>query len=73
MLLQTLYEDGDATEDENFDVPIVSDVANSNPDNIFDGLRSVFDKETIRKIEANTRDQSENPEWFNHCKGRITA
>lgn len=51
------------------------DVANSNPDIIFDALRSVFDKETIRKIETitNQDDQSENPEWYNHRKGRITA
>lgn len=73
MLLQTLYEDGDDIEDEIFDVPIVLDVANSNPDNIFDALRSVFDKETIRKIETITKDQSENPELYNHRKGRITA
>lgn len=32
------------TEDEIVDVPTVSDVANSNPVNIFDALRSVFDK-----------------------------
>lgn len=51
------------------------DVANSNPDIIFDALRSVFDKETMRKIETitNQDDQSENPEWYNHRKGRITA
>lgn len=51
------------------------DVSNSNPDIIFDALRSVFDKETIRKIETitNQDDQSENPEWYNHRKGRITA
>lgn len=61
------------TEDEIVDVPTVSDVANSNPVNIFDALRSVFDKKTIRKIEANTRDQSEDPEWLNHRKRRITA
>lgn len=77
MLLQTLYEDGDDIEDEIFDVPTVFflDVANSNPDIIFDALRSVFDKETMRKIETitNQDDQSENPEWYNHRKGRITA
>lgn len=64
LLLQTLYEDDDYIEDEMFDVPTVLDVANSNPDNIFDALRSVFDKETILKIEANTKVQSENPEWY---------
>lgn len=75
MLLQTLYEDGDAIEDKIVDVPTVLDLANSNADNIFDALRSVFDKETIRKIETitNQEDQSENPEWYNHRKGRITA
>lgn len=73
MLFQTLYDDGDDIEGEIFDVPIVLDVANSEPDNIFDALRSVFDKETIRKIETITKDQSENPEWYNQPKGRVTA
>lgn len=37
-------------EDEMFDVPTVLDVANSNPDNIFDALRSVFDKYSKLKL-----------------------
>lgn len=56
-----------------FDVPAVLDVANSYPDNTCDTLISVFDKETIRKIETITKDESENPEWYNHWKGRIIA
>lgn len=73
LLLQTLYEDGDDTKDEIFDVPAVLDVANSYPDNTCDTLRSVFDKETIRKIETLTKDESENPEWYTYWKGRIIA
>lgn len=49
------------------------DVANSYPDNTCDTLRSVFDKETIRKIETLTKDESENPEWYTHWKGRNIA
>lgn len=54
-LLQTLNEDGDDIEDAISDIPTVLDVANSNPDNIFDALKSVFDKEPIRKIETITK------------------
>lgn len=73
LLLQTLYEDGDYIEDEIVDVQTVLDVANSNPDNIFDALRSVSGKETIRKIETITKDQSENSDWYTHRKCGIIA
>lgn len=44
LLLQTSYEDGDDIENDIFDVPIVMNVANSNPGNIFDAFRGVYDK-----------------------------
>lgn len=44
LLLQTSYEDGDDIENDIFDVPIVMNVANSNPGNIFDAFRRVSDK-----------------------------
>lgn len=44
LLLQTSYEDGDEFENDIFDIPIVMNVANSNPGNIFDAFRRVSDK-----------------------------
>lgn len=44
LLLQTSYDDGDEFENDIFDIPIVMNVANSNPGNIFDAFRRVSDK-----------------------------
>lgn len=44
LLLQTSYEDGDDIENDIFGVSIVMNVANSNPGNIFDAFRGVYDK-----------------------------
>ena len=76
LILQTLYDTGDNSEDDSdsLEIPTVLDVANSNHgENLFVALQKTFDKDTICKIEQITKDQSENPEWFNHRKGRITA
>lgn len=74
LLLQTLYDEGDQSDDENcLNIPTILDVTKSNPSNIFDALKSILTKDVIKEIEENTKDQSDNPEWFNHRKGRITA
>lgn len=36
-------------------------------------MKDTFSKDVIQKIEENIKDQNENPEWFNHRRGRITA
>ena len=36
-------------------------------------IKKTFDKDSIRKIEQITKDDSENLEWFNHREGRIPA
>lgn len=38
-----------------------------------DALKTVFDNVTIKHIEEETRGQSDNPSWFAHRRGRITA
>lgn len=79
LLLETLYTESD-DEVENFPMlPTMCDVAEVlKTKSVFDNdllneLKSTFNSETIKDIEIATRGQSENPEWFRHRKGRITA
>ena len=75
LILQTLYSPSDDSEEE-FDLPTMSDIVNvssNNRDEILNDLKKGFDASVIDEIEKSTRGQSENQEWFNHRRGRITA
>ncbi|XP_069116847.1 uncharacterized protein [Argopecten irradians] len=77
LLLETLYESDDDENGNFIMLPTMSDVAKEvKPESTEDfirELRNTFNCETIRDIEEATRGQSENPEWFSHRKGRVTA
>ena len=79
LLLQTLYSDEFESDDEDeTSHPTMTD-AFKTMDNaqdfhsIQENLKDIFTPEVISQIEEATVGQNENPEWFEHRKGRITA
>jgi hypothetical protein len=79
VLLQTLDPPSDESDIEN-DLPdAMLDIAISvqyceDPINMFETkIKTAHTDDTINTIEEITRGQTENPEWFNFRRGRITA
>lgn len=79
LVLQTLYsEDFDSDDSEGGQTVTMEDVFKAyefigDLNSINENLKDIFNPEQICQIEEATRGQSENPEWFIHRKGRITA
>lgn len=79
LLSQTLYSDDMESDDsDNEETVTMEEVFKEkgfagDMHSITEKLKEIFDSEQIDKIEEATRGQSENPEWFLHRKGRITA
>ena len=79
LLLQTLYSEDSASDDNDNAIPTLKDVFNPRNDsavninNYMEKLKEIYTSEVINDIEEITLGQNENPEWFDHRKGRITA
>ena len=81
LLLQTLYSedmDSDDSDSEENEIVTMEDVfktkeCTGDMHSVNEKLKDIFNYEHLNKIEMATRGQSENPEWFLHRKGRITA
>ena len=64
------------SEEEEDAIPTIAHIVTANQTNdidLIDQLKSVFTQDVLKSIEVNTRGQSENPDWFTHRHGRITA
>ena len=72
LLLQTLYTESDDDSDEEC-LPTLTDAVRGSDMAPVDAINSVFDSNIVGKIEEATRGQSDNPAWFSHRHGRITA
>ncbi|KAK3107381.1 hypothetical protein FSP39_013321 [Pinctada imbricata] len=72
LLLQTLRTESDESDGDS-GLPTLADVVKDSDRPPIEAIKTIFDHHTIRQIEEETRGQSDNPAWFLHRRGRITA